>query len=505
MHEQLAEILYYIKATIRYKWLILIVTWLICIPGWFYIAQMPDEYTSTARVQVDTRTMLRPLMRGLAIQSDVRGLIGVMKQLMSTRQNLEKIAELAGSDISGMSESQRLEIVGLLKSGVKIEGGRDEIFSISYDASNAQRAKQVVQAVLTIFSEETQKSAMSDADSAQRFLLTQIQEYEQRLRNAEKARENFKRANIGMLPGTGTDQAGQMQALQLQIEESQAELMEFESKKQVLTEQLKEAQETSEEWGLTGLDNPMSSVSQEIAQLKKQRDELLMRYTHKHPNVRFLDKRIQTLAKRQEKNNNPESSGTYIALSNPYVQTIKVALNELEAQIASLISRIKNQQDKMAQLDDQYTDRLRIETEMQNLNRDYEAIKANYNTLLTRREEASMSEKMDNQSTALRFKIADPPNKPLAPSGPKRMLFNSAVMGAGLVAGIGLAFLLVLLKPTFVSSSQVRQVTGFPVLGSITLIKNKQELARARVNITAFLILSLLLFVVYGGVMVFKS
>ena len=79
MLDQFSEVIYYAKGVIRNKWIITIVAFFICIGGWMYVYKMPDLYQSEARVHVDTRTMLRPLLRGLAVQSDVRGMIGIMK------------------------------------------------------------------------------------------------------------------------------------------------------------------------------------------------------------------------------------------------------------------------------------------------------------------------------------------------------------------------------------------------------------------------------------------
>ncbi|MDD1624627.1 MAG: hypothetical protein LUO94_07680, partial [Methylococcaceae bacterium] len=87
-------------------------------------------------------------------------------------------------------------------------------------AINPDQAKRVVQAVLTVFSEQTQLSTLGNTGSAQRFIDEQIQEYEMRLRNGEKARENFKRANIGLLPGQGADQIGQIQQMTTALEDA---------------------------------------------------------------------------------------------------------------------------------------------------------------------------------------------------------------------------------------------------------------------------------------------
>ncbi|GAB4263429.1 MAG: Wzz/FepE/Etk N-terminal domain-containing protein [Methylomicrobium sp.] len=505
MQEQFAEILYYVKATLRYKWVIIITAWLICMPAWWYILNMPDKYTSTARVQVDTRTMLRPLLSGLAIQSDIRGMVAIMKQLMFTRQNLEKIAELAGMSVEEKTEAQKLGVVNKLKGNIRIDGGRDDIFNISYDASDPLEAKHVVQAVLTVFSEQTQRTALDDADSAQRFLLTQIQEYEQRLRNAEKARENFKRANIGMLPGQGGDQVGQIQQLNATLEETKLSLKELHSRKAVLQEQLLEAQESAEdEWGLALDAN--KAEDPRLTSLIAQRDELLLKYTEKHPSVKVLTDTIRAIQRRKSKEAaETQEEGPAVPLSNPFVQSIKASLNEIDAQMASVNSRIEAYKDKIAKLNEEFNQRLNIETEMQNLNRDYETIKSNYHALLQRREQANLSEKVDNQGTSLRFKIADPPNKPLSPSAPNRGLLYSAALGGSLVLGIALAFLAVLIKPTFIAANQIRNMTGLPVLGSITVIRNRKQTKKMRLQLIQYFAACTLLLTAYAGMMVFKN
>ena len=509
MQEQFAEILYYIKATFRYKWFIIITAWIICLPAWWYIWNMPDKYTSTARVQVDTRTMLRPLLSGLAIQSDVRGLVAIMQQLMFTRYNLEKIAELAELGKNLKTEFEKLDLVNELKSNIHIQGGRNEIFSISYDSTDPIEAEHVVQAVLTVFSEQTQKTSLDDMDSAQRFLLDQIQEYEQRLRNAEKARENFKRANIGLLPGEGNNQVAQIQQLNKTLEESKLLLEELNSRKAVLQEQLVEAQDNVEdEWGSAMDGSSAIEEDPRLLSLISQRDELLLRYTEKHPSIKVLNdtiNAIQNSNKEEAEVVDSEQQTDSDALANPFVQSIKASLNEVDAQIASIKSRITAYELKIKKLDEEFNQRLNIETEMQNLNRDYGTIQRNYQSLLARKEQANLSEKVDNQGTSLRFKIADPPNKPLSPSAPNRKILYSAALGVGVMAGIALAFLAVLIKPTFIAANQIRSVTGLPILGSVSMIRNHNQIKKIRWQLLNYVMACGLLICAYTGIMIFKT
>ncbi|MDD1626145.1 MAG: hypothetical protein LUQ26_01520, partial [Methylococcaceae bacterium] len=144
---------------------------------------------------------------------------------------------------------------------------------------------------------------------------------------------------------------------------------------------------------------------------------------------------------------------------------------------------------------------LAIETEIQNLNRDYEAIRGNYNRLLASKETAAMSEKVDNQAEALKFKIADAPNTPLQPSSPKRKLLFSGVLIAGIIFGLVIALLLYLIRPTIMSISQLRQITGLPVLGSVSMKTNVVQSEKNKKEVLRYSFATLGLVVIYIGFM----
>lgn len=315
MQDQLSEILFYVKGTLKYKWLIIITAWLISVAGWVFVSTMPDQYQSEAKVSVDSGTMLRPLLRGMAIQSNTRGLVRVMRQLMFTRPNLEKIARLAELDIDSKDEAGKQSLIKELKSNVKISGGRNDIFSISYEDSDPAKAQDIVHAVLTVFSEQTQQRGISDTGSAQQFIEGQIQEYEVRLRNAEKARENFKRINAGLLPNQGGGQLGALSSIKEQIQETQMALSEINSRWKVLKSQMNEAlelgNEVEDEWGGSDVGmTPSTPEDAKIAVLEDRMSELLLQYTEKHPDVLSIKSKIQDLQKSKEQRleNMPEAS-----------------------------------------------------------------------------------------------------------------------------------------------------------------------------------------------------
>jgi len=513
MQDQLSEVLYFAKGVVRNKWIVTIFAAIICVGGWVYVYKMPNIYQSSARVHVDSRTMLRPLLRGMAVQTNVRGLILIMQKLMFTQQNILKVAEEAGLDID-LDEKGIHGLVQRVKGKVRIVGGRDDIFTIASSSASPLEARTMVQAMLTVFSEQTQRSSLSDVDSAQRFIENQIREYEQRLRNAERAKENFKRDNIGMLPGqAGEGQIRGIQTIRNKKEAASIQLTELRSRKVVLQEQLEEALDSGDEWGLT--DMVADSGDPRITSLQLKKDQLLLRYTNDHPRIMSIDNLIATLEKEKEQEDLTEIESdlqivepvieelqSFKAMSNPYVQTIKIGINAIDVEIATLNSRIVHLTKKLKIEDEQFNVRLAIETEMQDLNRDYITIKKNYLGLIDRREKASMSSKIDTQVSTLKFKVIDPANMPEAPSSPKRNFLYTMFLLAGYIVGLVVALLTVFLRPTFVEAKQLRDATGLPVLGVVSEVVDEVQQKKNRFRLFRYVFVNVLLIVAYSGVMV---
>ncbi len=506
MQEKMTEFLFYLKGILKYKWIGIALAWMLCLTGWVVVFVMPDRYASEARVHVDTRTMLRPLLHGMALQADVRALLHVMQSLMYTKDNLEQIIKLAELDKGINNSFDLLEVMGDLKENIQIIAGANDIFTIKYESENPDKAKNVVQAVLTVFSEKTQLSTLSGVDEAHRFIEAQIQEYEIRLRNSERARENFKRVNLGLLPGQNSNQIGDIQQISSILEDAKLQLNEAISRKSALKTQLDEAL-AGDDWGILA-DEKVEAEDSQLTELKQKKENLLIKYTPKHPGIVYIDQTIKKLEKEsaEKKAKLSPLDDVWVesaAMANPYIQTIKVAMNDTDANIASIRSRVEMFEARLKTAQEELNARLTVETEMQNLNRDYQTIKNNYDQLLSSREQASMSKKVDDQADALKFRIADAPNLPLKPSFPKRKLFYSAVLGVGSVGGFAIALLIYLARPTFITFSQISQVTGFPVLGAISFKTNPNEAKKNNKDTLLFNAAILGLLLVYIGFMAF--
>lgn len=506
MQQELSEVYFFLKGTLKYKRVAVMFGLLLCISGWTFVFMMPDKFESKAKVHIDSSTIIRPLMRGMVIDPDVSALIRIIQQLMFTRPNLEKVIELSQLNAAKTGAVINADFIEKLKKDITISGARDrDIFDIAYSSTDPETAKSVVQAVLTVFSEQAQGKAMADASDAQQFIEHQLRDYEMRLQEAEKAKEDFKRSNLDLVGG-GSDQFQILNQLKEQLSVANTALEQAEAKKNVLGEQVKSIQESDEEWGITNLSDLVSEEDTRISALNDRKTELLIKFTENHPEIISIDKLINSL-KEQKKSNKNESivEEDLIGpqkMSNPYVQTLKIAFDNAEAEVASIQALINSIKNRSLKIEEGLNERLAIETEMKNLNRDYETISGKYSELLDRREQAHITESVDDQTSRLKFKIADPPSKPSKPSSPNRILLYSLILVGGLVVGFGVAFLIYFIRPVFMSTRQVRVVTGLPSLGGVSL--THQGIFKAKGFDWLLLITILMIITGYIGIMLFE-
>lgn len=479
MHTLITELLGYIQSAARYKWSAVIVAWLICVIGWIYVSQMPDRFQADARVHVDTRSVLRPLLSGLAIQPDVSGRIRLMSKLMFSRPNLEKVARMTDLDLGVKNDAAMEKLVGRLQSSMVISGGESDLFTIGFQDPDPKVAKKVVQALLTIFVEQTLGESREDSNSAQKFLDQQIKEHETRLQLAEKGLEEFKRGNYGLLPGQGGNLYDELGKLNGNLEEAKMALQEAINRRDEMQRQLEDEDPTVVDYNAqSAATAPQSPIDLRIQSLQSRLDELNLKYTKGHPEVIAVKKSLAELFKQKEAearaaaSGAPEtegSGGVPGETANPVFQQKKLALGEADANVASLKSRVALYQEKIENLQKQMDQRLKVETELQGLNRDYATIKTNYGQLLSRREQARMSENVEQNTDSVKFRIVDPPQVPTKPAAPHRILLSTGILLVGMGAGMGLAIFLALLRPAYANTQKLRDVTGLPVLGNVSM------------------------------------
>uniref|UniRef100_UPI003D151A30 XrtA system polysaccharide chain length determinant n=1 Tax=Sedimenticola sp. TaxID=1940285 RepID=UPI003D151A30 len=485
MQELLEQITEYLYGVWRFRWVALIAAWIIAIAGWLFIAQLPDKYEATARLHVDSNSILGPLLRGLAIQPDVGQRVALMSKTLLSRPNMEKLMRMVDLDLKVRNDQDKETLITDLRDNIELSGQRSNssLYSISYTHSDRLVAQRVVQSLISIFIESTLGDKRKDSAGAQEFLDKQIAEYEVRLAEAEGKLADFKRRYVGSMPGEQGDYYQRLEMARGLLGTAQLELREAENRRAEIKRQLEGEEPVfipggSEEIAIA------SPLDQRIQNLQRRLDELLLKYTDRHPDVIEIKTIIANLEKekRQElKESQTEPVAAQANLqSSPVYQQMRTMLSESEARVAELKVRAEEYAKRVKELEAKVDQIPLIEAELQQLNRDYDAVSQQHAALLKRRESAHLSEKAEQDASEVKFRVIDPPFVPLKPSQPNKLLLNGGVFLGSLIAGIGLAFLISLIRPVFYSRGALNRITGLPVLGSVAFIPSKSQLRRQR-------------------------
>jgi polysaccharide chain length determinant protein (PEP-CTERM system associated) len=505
MQDILEQLIDYLKGIWIKRRYIIIATWLILPLGWFFVAKMPNVYESNARVYADTQSILDPLLKGLTVETNPNTQIRLMIKTLLSRPNLERIARMTDLDVQAKTPAEFEEIIEHLKEHIIIKrtGGRkDNLFTIAYEDKNPELAKNVVQSALTVFIENTLGENRTDADSAQKFLDSQIAEYENRLAAAEARLTDFKQKYSNILP----NQAGgfysqlntakeKLKAIELELLEAQTRLNSAKAQLNFDTNTIKDPENKIKS------DNSIKTTYDErIAELETALDSLQLRYTDKHPDVKEVKRRLEHLNKQRA-----QEIDKYLAAStdqdasirritqSPVMQEVQIQVNQLENEVASLKVRADSYRQTVKVLEGKIHTLPEIEAELVALNRGYEITKSKYEELLNRKETAQLAEQADKNTSNIQFKIIDPPRIPVQPSGPKRILFFIVVTVIGIGVGVGLSLLMSQISPVATSSVQLSKATGIPMFGSVSASEKLGLQAWHRKKTIIFMISNLLL------------
>ena len=195
-----------LKGMWKHRWLGLIVAWAVGVLGTVAVFRIPDKYEAAARIYVDTQSILKPLMAGLAIEPNLDQQIMILSRTLISRPNVEKLIRMADLDLNLKSKPAEDALVDELLKTLTIKStSRDNLYTLAYSNQDPERAKRVVQSLASIFIESSLGDKRKDTDSAKKFIDEQIQVYRIKLEEAESRLKEFKLTNSAMQTGDGKD------------------------------------------------------------------------------------------------------------------------------------------------------------------------------------------------------------------------------------------------------------------------------------------------------------
>jgi polysaccharide chain length determinant protein (PEP-CTERM system associated) len=488
------------------KWLALAIAWGVCVLGWVAVMVTPQSYESDARVYVDVNGLLEPLLRGLVVGTTPEQSESYLRQTLLSRPNLEQVILLSNLGGVSLSDIERQELVDKLARAIKVNTQGDNLVSISYANQDPVMAKNVLDALLTIFAEKAANSSRAEMDKAQNFLNSQIADYEARLHKAEQDRANFRKKYANYFNDAGV---AQPDALRQQLDQVDQQVQEAEASRAALETQMRQIPQLLNVQGAPSVSSSgevvVASPDVRLAQAQRNLSDLRLRYTDNYPDVVSAKHMVDELQAQVIAARHGGSLEGKTQISNPTYEQLRMKLIDVDAQLPVLktrLAKVTEDYNHAKTLGDDLPD---IAAKSQGIDRDYEVLKENYEELLKRREAANLSQAADNRADRTQFRIIDPPQVPIFAAFPNRLLLCSVVLCLGIAAGVLGPIGLAQYRPTFGSTTRLRDL-GLPVLGAVTVVRSAQPAGLLQSRTSRFYAAALgVLALLYGGLVMITS
>lgn len=500
-----------VQAMWRHRWLAVGTAWLVCTAGWIGIAFVPTKYESTARVYLNADPLLTPLLRGLAADTDPGRHLDFMQRTLLSRPNLEQLIRLTDLDTGIRTPAEKEALLKRLAGEIAVSPITLNLLALSYRDNDPVLAKNIVQALLTVFAEKMAGSSRAEMDSAQRFLDEEIASYRDQLRAAEKRRADLAekypdvvRNRTPDAPG-GDDSGNRLEQARGIVAQLKLELADAISKRDAIQKELASVPTTlTVDHGpqviVTG--GHLTPIEERLQEIRRNLDGLLLKYTEEHPDVKAARQAIAQLQAEAAKSSgggagqagNAANKGQ---IANGAYDQIKVKLVDAEAVVAAVQRRLGEAEAQQTKIEKIAQSAPGVLVQAQDLDRDYAVLKKNYMELVARRESTQIANAADTKTEKIQFRIVDPPQVPIVPAAPNRPLLVTYVLALGIAAGLVTPLLVMQLDRSFATLGQLRNL-GIPILGSVSRLSIGAAQRRAALQLIGVTASALVLVAVYG-------
>jgi polysaccharide chain length determinant protein (PEP-CTERM system associated) len=509
----------YLDIARRRKWYIIIPLAISIMVSLGVCKVLPKIYRATTVILVQPQSVPEKFIQS-TITATVMDRLNTISQEILSRTRLEKIiqefnlyADLRKRQpmevvVGKMTKSIEVTIAKGLQGGYHTENTQNA-FSISYEGEEPRTVMMVTNKLASLFIEENLKVREMQAESTSEFISKELSRVEELLAKKEQELRNFRERNMGQLPQQLDANLKILEGLQQQMKRIGEGIRAAEDRSTVLQGQIEilarpqisAAPSFGSRRELTPNGEEISSgqvaadpIITQYNQLRRDLSSAQSKYTDSHPDVIDLKKKIahleprvkELLAKqeaiaeawRKETKAQLErepSAKTAIPVTDPVTERIIAQYKEQYASSILEARRYKEEERKLKEQIGLYQKRIedtpKKEQEMLLLTRDYDLLKANYQSLMDKKIQSQMAENLEHKQQGEQFKILDPARLPETPVKPDRKKILLVGTFLGLVSGLGLAWFRESMDQSFYSVADLEDYLNLSVLAEIPSLR----------------------------------
>lgn len=504
----------YLEVVFHRKLLIVIPVIFGTLIAWGYSFTVAPMYKSTAIIQVAEKARENPFIKGAAMSTPLSARIGAVIQMVKSRNTIEEvIKELAlARNVRSPGEYDRL--IADLRNNISVSARRDNFIEVSCSYPTAQETRDIVNSITRKIIKQNLESQELETESGIEWLNNEIELYKRKLEEIEDQIQKFQEANAELLPEevssriysslTWTDPySGEEEAPPFGEESIRSavplgptgfrsryqnystallnlgrELKSLQQKRASLIGQMENEDEFILTQRISETSPVIRSLRGELTQKQIELARLKVDATEDHPMVQRLVREISNIQD-SIKSAAEQSIREETTSLNPIYQAIRLELSGIDAEIESL----KEEIEITSRMADEAFRRLQqvpqAQKEISRLQRESAILALRYTRLITAREQAYVSKRLELQERGTKFNIIDDAQVPRKPFKPNRGLIVIAGFFAGLVLGGALVVLAEVTDHSFEEANQLREFLPVPMLGAVSQIVTPEEKAFA--------------------------
>lgn len=339
--------------------------------------------------------------------------------------------------------------------------GQSYLIAVSVETPDAELSARLAQAVVETYIKTQIERRNELIRSATAFLSDRIEETRRNVEAAEAKIEDFRSRQLAETGTTSETIERQLLELSTQLVLAQADRAQIDARytrirNVITTDGFERAADLLTTTGLQS-STFVLSLRQRLSEAKRREAELATRFSADYPERAAVRAELEQLRDElaQEVHQTLNSLENEAAVAQARVESIRTSVNEVEAR-ASTISRAN--------------------IEMRQLEREAEALRANYENMLNRLSETRSTELLQRADA----RPVERAVVPGAPSSPRVMLFTVFGAALGFAVGVLTTFGLAVSRMGFATASEIEQSLGLPVRASLLQVKLRSRRALLR-------------------------
>ncbi len=467
----------------------------------------PKVYQSASLLSYQQQTV-SPSKMTADVVSRIRDIVSTLTQIVTSRTNLEKLIVDLNLYPEARQKMPMEDIVESMRKVIKIEpSSQGDIFKITFNHQSPEKVVKVTNALAAKFIEENLKYREERATETSSYTSNELETARETMDRKENSMRDYKLKHYNEMPEQRESNVARLIALQKQYQERQVSIQELERTGVLIQDQITnrkkiiEAASTTREEADSGTRSSAQELPQSsevrLARAKLGLEQLLNRYTEKHPEV----KRVKALIEKLEEDvlrdqqasvegrggaNAPIASEGRVSMASPRsgVDTVVLQLETQKKNILLNIEAIKNEKEQQKKVIAQYEEWVAAapirEAEWAALTREYSQLKKHYDYLVAQDLEAKSMLNLERRQKGSQFKIEDPARIPEKPIKPNFLLIIGIAIASGLSCGLGLTLMVDFFDTTIRDPETVESILGVPLITTIPYLETKSEQSKRR-------------------------